>query len=401
MTQTELTQLIRKYLSGEATEEEKWRIEQWYESFDKSALKFADGNAEIMDESTSRSLQAIREKIAKLHAEGLQEGPAEVVKKNFRWLWAAAAVAFMLLAGGFYTLFFNAGKVPPKIAAATVIKKDFKPGGNNAVLTLANGKQIILDSVATGTLSLQGNTKVIKLNSGLLAYNRQSSIVNRQSSIQYNIITTPRGGKYEVVLPDGTKVWLNAASSIRFPTAFAGKEREVQITGEAYFEVSPLPASPGRRGGMPFIVKVNGMEVQVLGTHFNVMAYQDEAAIKTTLLEGAVKVKEGNNALLLRPGEAAQVKDNGEMDLEKDANISEAVAWKNNLFWFDNDDIHEVMRQLSRWYDVDIVIEGNIPDLFTGSIPRNLAFSQVFEVLQKTGSIRYKIISDKEIIVTP
>jgi ferric-dicitrate binding protein FerR (iron transport regulator) len=397
MTQTALTILIHKYLSGEATEREKLQVEQWYESFDKSALKFADGKEEIMDESTSRSLQAIREKITKLRLEEIQEVSSKVAKRNFRWRWAAAAAVLILLAGGFYTLFFKAGSVQPKMATATAIKKDFKPGGNNAVLTLANGKQIILDSVSTGTLSLQGNTKVIKLNNGLLAYNanQRSQITDQRSQIEYNTISTPRGGQYEVVLPDGTKVWLNAASSIRFPTSFTGKEREVQVTGEAYFEVA-------KNVDQPFRVFVKGMTVNVLGTQFNIMAYNDELGIKTTLVQGKVKVVTNNGqSEVLEPSEQAMINENGEMSIVKNANINEIVAWKNNLFWFDNDNVHEIIKQLSRWYDVDIQIKGDIPDLFTGSIPRNIAFSKVFEVLQKTGSIHYEIKNDKTIIVTP
>lgn len=424
MTEQQLTLLIRKYLSGEATEEEKAEVEQWYESFDKSALKFADGNRKAMNESTARSLLAIREKIAQYHPEKAREiSLKKVVRKDFSWRQMAAAAAILiLLSGGFYFLFFKTNKQRSKAIATTAIKKDFKPGGNNAILTLANGKQIILDSVSAGVLSTQGNTKVIKLNNGLLAYNRQSSIVNRQSSIQYNVITTPRGGKYEVVLPDGTKVWLNAASSIRFPTTFAGKEREVQITGEAYFDVA-------KNVDQPFKVSVRGMTVDVLGTQFNIMAYNDEPDIKTTLVNGKVKVTidnkqhtvGGQQPVVVSPKQQAVMnpdqqvilspeqqvilslsKDGqSKMKLIKDVNTNEVIAWKNNLFWFDNTNIQEIIKQLSRWYDVDIQIKGDIPDLFTGSIPRDLAFSKVFEVLQKTGSIQYKIENDKTIIVSP
>lgn len=416
MTEEQLTFLIGKYLSGEATEKEKTEVEQWYESFDKSALKFAHGNRKAMNESTARSLLAIREKIAQYHPEKPQEiSLKKVARKDFGWRQMVAAAAILiLLSGGFYFLFFKTNEPRSKTVATTAIKKDFKPGGNNATLTLANGKQIILDSVSAGVLSMQGNTKVIKLNNGLLAYNYQSSIINHQSSIQYNVITTPRGGKYEVVLPDGTKVWLNAASSIRFPTAFAGKEREVQITGEAYFDVA-------KNVDQPFKVSVRGVTVNVLGTQFNVMAYNDEADIKTTLVDGKVKVTIGDRqhvvggqqpvvmspeqSVIMSPEQQVilSLSKDGQrkMKLVKDVNIKEVIAWKNNLFWFDNTNVQEIVKQLSRWYDVDIQVKGDIPDLFTGSIPRNLTFSQVFEVLQKTGSIQYKIENDKTIIVSP
>lgn len=401
MTESQLTLLIKKYLSGEANEEERAQIEQWYESFDASRIEFAEGNAEAMNESTIRSLEAIKEKIEQQQRESTQEmrllKPEQ--KPHHWWRVAAAAAIFILLSGGAYFLLNN--KQFNKEQANVVVppvKKDFKPGGNKAVLTLGNGQKIILDSMNKGLLSMQGNTKVIKLNNGQLAYNTEQKAKSKKQKALYNTITTPRGGQYEIVLPDGSKVWLNAASSLRFPTVFVGKKREVEMTGEAYFEISSL--SPKGKLKMPFIVKVNGMEVQVLGTHFNVNAYDDETTTKTTLLKGAVKVIKGNSTLLLKPGQEARVKQNGQMQLVKDANVNEAIAWKNNLFWFENDDIYSVMRQLSRWYDVDIKIQGNIPDLFTGSIPRNLTFSKVFEVLQKTGSIHYKIENNKTIIVT-
>lgn len=408
MIQTQLTALIRKYLSGEANEQEKWQIEQWYESFDTSSLEFAGGDSQMTEESLNKSLKALQEKIAQEHSAG-EMPSSRSSKRIFRW-WQAAAAAIVLViaAGVILALWKNQQrkKTGANIAVQTPTK-DFQPGGNNAVLTLANGRQIVLDSAGSGLISTQGNTRIIKVNGGLLTYNRQSSNVNGESSVQYNTITTPRGGRYEVILPDGSKVWLNAASSLRFPTIFIGNKREVEMTGEAYFEIA-------KNASMPFVVKKGSVEVTVLGTDFNVNAYDDESNLKVTLVEGLVRVSQvstdnrqpiTHNSQLLKPGQQVILslsKDGGtEMNLQKDADINEAVAWKNNLFWFDSENIEEVCKQLSRWYNVNISIHGNIPDLFTGSIPRDLPFSKVFEVLQKTGSIQYKIEDANTIIVTP
>jgi hypothetical protein len=294
---------------------------------------------------------------------------------------------------GAYLWFPSTPTGQPVAAGRPTVQHDVNPGGNKAVLTLANGTTVLLDSAHNGVLTSQGSAKITKVGSGLLAYTLQhpGNAGKQQQEVEYNTLTTPRGGQYQVVLPDGSKVWLNAASSIHYPTVFTGRQRKVQITGECYFEVAGNAA-------MPFIVEANNIEIHVLGTHFNIMAYNDEATTTASLLQGLVKIVRGNTTLLLHPGQEAQVDGNGKVELVKDANMNEAVAWKDNLFWFENDDIQTVMRQLSRWYNVDIVIRGNIPDRFTGSIPRNITFSKVFEVLQKTGSIRFSIENEKVIV---
>jgi ferric-dicitrate binding protein FerR (iron transport regulator) len=249
---------------------------------------------------------------------------------------------------------------------------------------------------------MQGNTKVLKLSKGLLSYNRQLTTDNRQP-VQYNTITTPRGGKYEVVLPDGSKVWLNTASSIKFPTAFTGERREVTITGEAYFEIA-------KNTEKPFIVQQADIAIKVLGTSFNVMAYDDETGMKVTLVEGAVRVAPlsgygKEQGVKLSPGQQVilNLSNDGkhEFSLVKDVNVSETIAWKDNLFWFDNDNVQEVIKKLSRWYNIEITVDGNIPDRFTGSIPMDLPFSRVVGMLQKTGRIQYKITDEKKIVVSP
>lgn len=401
MTELRLTLLIEKYLSGKATEEEKRQIENWYESFDTLGPEFEEGDPWRTDRSLEKSLEAIKGKIA----QDTEEMPAwRLRRKRFRWWHAAAAAAVLVFISEMVYLSFHKTDESKMAAAVPSEIKDFEPGGNRAVLTLGNGQQIVLDSTNNGLLSVQGNTRVIKLNNGQLAYNSyrpatgngQRTADNASPAVvQYNTISTPRGGSYEIVLPDGSKVWLNAASSVRFPTVFAGEKREVQITGEAYFEVAGDAAKP-------FVVKQGEVEIQVLGTRFNVMAYHNEPDVKVTLLEGAVRVKQQatGREQMMKPGEQAQIGQDGRMRLVAGADVKETVAWKNNLFWFDNDDVQAVMRQLSRWYDADIVIKDDIPDLFTGSIPRDMTFSKVFEVLQQTGSIQYKIEDNKTVIIT-
>lgn len=391
MTEQQLTRLIREYLAGTASEEEKKQLEAWYESFDSSPLQFMGGDARALAESTERSLKALKTKIAQAAAEAGKHPVKETNRARTRIIvWRAAAAAAILLvvaAGGLYLL---RGKPQEKYVASPARVADPAPGGNKAVLTLASGQRIILDSAGNGLLSMQGGTSIIKVGPGQLRY-RPSGEGARAAG--YNTVSTPRGGKYMIVLPDGSRVWLDAASSVRFPAAFTGKYRQVAMTGQAYFEVAP-------GSGRPFRVTVNGMTVDVLGTHFNIMAYGGEPSIKTTLLEGAVRVSEGGKALLLAPGQQAELKDNGEMRVVGEADLNKAVGWKEGLFWFDDDDIGDVVRQLSRWYNVDIVVQGDIPARFTGSIPRDLPFSKVFDVLKRAANIRFTE-KDGKIIVSP
>jgi ferric-dicitrate binding protein FerR (iron transport regulator) len=391
MTEQQLTRLIREYLAGTASEEEKRQLEAWYESFDSSDLEFMGGDARALEESTARSLEALKNKISGVRPEAGKHAVKEIRRAKIRIMaWRAAAAAAILVlvaAGGFYLL-----RVKPqeKYVASPARVADPAPGGNKAVLTLANGQRIILDSAGNGLLSMQGGTRIIKVAPGQLRYRAAKGSAGVTG---YNTISTPRGGKYMIVLPDGSRVWLDAASSVRFPAAFTGKYRQVAMTGQAYFEVAP-----GSR--QPFRVTVKDMTVDVLGTHFNIMAYGGEPSVRTTLVEGAVRVSEGGQALLLAPGQQAELKDNGEMRLVREADVNKAVGWKEGLFWFDNDDIGSVMRQLSRWYNVDIVVRGDIPARFNGSIPRDLPFSKVFDVLKRAAGIRFTE-KDGKIIVSP
>jgi len=209
----------------------------------------------------------------------------------------------------------------------------------------------------------------------------------------FNEVITPRGGVYELILPDGSLAYLNTASSIRFPTSFVGNDREVEISGEVYFEITP-------NKNKPFKVRAGEITIQVLGTHFDVMAYPDAKAIRTTLLEGSVRVNANGTSKVIKPGEAIDYSNN-QLKVIEDPNIEKIMAWRNQLFWFDHDDIYTVASELSRWYNIDISVQGNITDLFTGSIPRNLSFAKVFDILQKTGAIHYHVLGENRIVLSP
>jgi len=325
-----------------------------------------------------------------------EKKPRLVLLKGWR-KWAAAAI--LLLIAGKLILDLTAHHLTPskQILQPQVAATDHAPGKQNATLTLADGTKITLDSAANGNLAQQGNTKVIKLN-GQIAYTGQSS---DNGSPLFNTISTARGNQYMLILSDGTKVWLNAASSMRFPTAFKGNERKVEITGEAYFEIKPNPA-------MPFKVMAGGGEIQVLGTHFNVNAYSDESTVKTTLLEGAVAVRKDNARLVLSPGQQAKFRpqqypaasNERTITLLKDIDTGQETAWKDGFFWFDNTDIHTLMRQVSRWYDMEVVFNGEISDDgFSGKVSRSVPLSKLLKVLEQY-EIKFKV-EGKKIIVSP
>ena len=323
-----------------------------------------------------------------------------------RWRrWMVAAAVLVLFAGAGGALLYRGNG--PGQPARTVVRRqaapgdDVAPGGNKAVLTLADGSTIDLDEAKNGLLVRQGGSRLVKQNGGQLAYtgeSRAGTAIKGMATkeIQYNLLTTPRGGQYQLILPDGSKVWLNAASSLKYPATFTGKERTVELKGEAYFEVA-------KNADMPFRVSVdNGkgegpMQVEVLGTQFNVKAYADEPAINTTLLDGAVRVHRNGQAAMIRPGEQAKLNGAGMLKVET-ADTEEAVAWKNGLFRFDEATIEDVMRQLSRWYDVEVVYVNEAPkDLFRGEIYRNVNVSKVLKVLEASG-VRFTV-EGKKILV--
>jgi transmembrane sensor len=277
--------------------------------------------------------------------------------------------------------------VKPVVAARSRFKNDVQPGGNKAVLVLANGQSIVLDSANNGMLATQGGMKVIKLSNGQLAYRAGQGDLD--SPPVYNTISTPRGGQYELVLQDGTRIWLNAESSIRFPTVFTGKDRSVELSGEAYFEVAPRAANPFKiyMLNQPPGTEKNRKEIDVLGTKFNVMAYEEEKVIRTTLLEGAIEVGDESGKDLMKPGQQAEWQPAASgVRITDDADIDAAVAWKNGFFSFDRSDIRTIMRQLSRWYDLKVTYkDAGTAKTFWGGIQKDLPLSDVLRILEKSG----------------
>ncbi|KAA2238482.1 DUF4974 domain-containing protein [Chitinophaga agrisoli] len=303
--------------------------------------------------------------------------------------WAAAAVLLLIAAGAwYYRLRPDTITHTPQLAK----QQPLIPGGNRAILQLANGNTIVLDSAANGVLAMEGSTQVKKAKDGSLIY--EPAAGSDTSAKALNIITTPKGGQYQITLPDGTKVWLNAASSLTFPTVFSGAARKVELTGEAYFEVAKINrALNGVVSRMPFFVATGHTEVSVLGTHFNVMAYPDAGVQEITLLEGAVQVSHGKDIQRIQPGQQAAVPNQeGAAMLIKPANIDAVMAWKQGLFLFDDTDIENAMSQLRRWYDARIVYEGGKPDaVFTGVLPRSSDVNTVLNMLASTRKVSFTV----------
>lgn len=299
-----------------------------------------------------------------------------------KWPLVAASIALVLGIGAY--LWMSSKKTSGPATAAV----DIQPGKEGAILTLADGSTVLLDTIQNGVISLQGGATA-KVVNGTLFYEGSGN------EVVYNIMSIPKGRQFHITLPDGTQVWLNSASSIRYPTAFIGDERRVEITGEAYFEVA-------RNKKKPFRVSVNNKaELEVLGTHFNVNAYDDEQNIAATLLEGSVAVASSDHSVVLKPGQQAQVTKDMKNDINvANADVDKVMAWKNGLFNFEDASLEQVMRQLSRWYDIEVIYEKGIPEIyFVGEMGRNMPLIDVLASLETTG-VRFRL-EGRKLIVLP
>lgn len=379
MEKQKIKELFHKYAAGQCSDAEKVLVEQFYERLTASSSDDA-----FIDEFIQNDINEIYKHLPIRHKN---------TRSRFWPQIAAAAILLIFMSIGFY--FYNRttnsvsqDRIHLQVSSDTA---DILPGSDKAILHLSDGSTIRLDDTKEGSITKQEGIKIIK-NEGLLVYNKEISAEIARS----NTLSTPKGGQYKVILADGTKVWLNAASSITYPTSFLGKERKVMLEGEAYFEVA-------KNKDQPFKVVTKQQELEVLGTNFNVNSYSDEPDIKTTLLSGSVKVSDNNNkqSTLLKPGEQSTLKKNGNIHVSS-INTENVIAWKSGLFQFHDSDIQQAMRQLARWYDIDIEFEGLIPNIkLWGEVHRNANAKEALEVLSYF-DLKYRIVAEgnaKKIII--
>jgi transmembrane sensor len=364
-------ELLKKHVEGTLTEEEKAVLESWY-----------------LNEARQQDLPSDLENIE----EYLDESHEGKVNRNaFRWVAIAASVLLVMALS-----FYKWTSTETSQIAEKALENDALPGDFRAQLTLANGENILLGTARNGKLAQEGSTSIIKTKEGEITY--ASGTQNKDSESVFNTIRTPKSGQFQIVLSDGSVVWLNAESSIRFPAAFSPEERLVEVTGEVYFEVNKA-YNLGKR--IPFRVMSGNQTVEVLGTRFNINSYGDEGVIKTTLLEGSIQVNANvrkDKGIVLRPGQQAQLSSRQALKVSE-VNTSQVMAWKEGYFRFDGIGIKELMQHVSRWYDMEIEYQGEVGEHeFVGEISRNTRLSSVLKILE-AGGIKFRV-EGKKIIVT-
>ncbi|WEK18415.1 MAG: FecR family protein [Candidatus Pedobacter colombiensis] len=399
--------LITSYRNSSISEPEREELEAWLNLSSENLDLFNELKSEDQKDKALALMNAYRvdASFESIKTRIAEENKHSIRKRNYSWMAAAAVLAMISI--GIY--FYNPAPDREKIINSLTATNDVPPGSNKAILTLADGR----------TVELSGDKQSVITKANELTYNDGTKIISKgKIKNQQVVLTTPRGGQYQIVLSDGTKVWLNAASTLKYPAVFEGNERVVQLSGEAYFEVTKLHKSPTKK--MPFIVKTATQQVEVLGTHFNINNYPDEAAVKTTLIEGAVLVSVTStnfrpkneqqvkpNSQLLKPNQQSIIAKNSESIKVVEVNPATVLDWKNGDFIFDTD-IKTIMRQISRWYNVDIVYKGNITEEeLAGTISRSKNLTEVLKVLQETNKVHFKLEdavspgSEKRLIVMP
>ncbi len=373
-----LSELEAKWMDGSITNDEAREYADWYNEGQDNPVEIPASFAVSKEAHARRIFDVVRPKKPKIGAIYILTRVAAVI---------ILALGIWLIDHGSFK------KDNSNETQAMRFKNDVAPGHSGAILTLSNGQQIVLDTAGNGLVTIDGNDKVTK-KAGALSYDAKTSA--SAATMAYNTLTTDKGRKFQLTLPDGTKVWLNAASSIRFPLSFVGNERLVEVTGEAYFEVK-------HNADQPFKVKVGNQTIEDIGTSFNINSYDDEAAIKTTLLEGAVKISVANTTVssVLKPGQQAQVNvSSSKIKVYPSVDLDETMAWKNGSFSFKDADINTIMRQVARWYNVDITYQGNIKDTFVADISQQEPISKLLKLLELTDRVHFKI-DGKKVTVTP
>jgi len=364
MEKEQFLAILRKYNDGTASEEEKEFLRTYYNLFEKEP--------EVLQAFSKRRKTALKDRIERRLLQQIEPGPSILAGRGILKYAAAAAIILIVGSGGYFLL-----HQPPTLKTGETQTDDVAPGGNKAILTLANGKKIVLTDLHTGKVAQQANLQINNKGNGQIAYVVNHNIADGNTAESaYNTIETPRGGQAQVVLVDGTTAYLDAASSIHFPVTFSGKERKVAITGQVYFEVVHNPKQP-------FEADVKGLSVQDIGTHFNVNAYD---VPEVTLTEGSISVA----GRVLKPGQQAVGQTNS--IIVKQADIEEAIAWKNGYFRFNSENIKTIMNQLARWYNIDIAYQGQLTaEQFSGTVSRSKNISQVLKMLAYSGAVHFKI----------
>ncbi|RXF69709.1 FecR family protein [Arcticibacter tournemirensis] len=374
MQKKDVNDLIAKFREGKCTEEEETLLKYWLHHLNQQ------GESGLTEGDFLEAKEQMWNEIT----------PIRKLRRSYAG-WYAAAAAILILAVSFGLYFFKNG---PNTQTQQM-SRSIEPGGNKAVLTLANGRQVVLNGTANGKIAEQSGLRISKTADGLLVCTAVSADRDtKNNNLQYNTIVTPKGGQYQINLPDGSKVWLNAASSLRFPSSFSGKERRVELTGEGYFEVNhALPVA--RRN--PFIVSCSGQEVKVLGTHFNISSYSDEAAVRTTLLEGSVLVdaiaqaSHVSDVVKLVPGQQSVLL-NSSLKVEK-VDVESVIAWKNGYFRFNDESLESIMRKVERWYDVKVEFEDASLkyEPLAGVITRFANVSDLLRMMELTGQVKFEV----------
>ena len=387
-----IAQLIAKERLGELQDAEREELDRWLEEDEQhqvwkdhlSSPEYVAG----MQESFRASEENVEASLKSFHRDHLNNAPVRRLNGGARFnrWWVAAAVLVPLVIAGVWLAEKHSVPVP---GPAPVVA-DVQPGRNKATLTLANGNRVLLDTGISGQLVQKGGVQ-IHYDQGKVEY---QGLRLAENDVTYNTLTTAKGGEYQLVLPDGSKVWLNAASSLRYPTSFTGKERHVELTGEAYFEVA-------QRKDQPFSVGVGGMDVSVLGTEFDIMAYPEEGKKLTTLIQGAVKVENGKEVRQLAVGDQAAVAESGAMSVASNVNVESVIAWKLGFFQFNHIDLKTMMREIARWYDIDVVYQReDLSGEFGGRISRKLNLSELISLLEGNGVGHFKM-EGRKLIVLP
>ncbi|MDR6941143.1 FecR family protein [Mucilaginibacter pocheonensis] len=383
-----VAELISKLLTGDITLQEHLWLKKWIDESAANRTHFE----KLADPDHLQKKLDFWDTIDTEEAWGKLESKLQPDKKtthfNYLSLLKYAAVAILILSVSI--LLFRQNRPVKKTNGQPIAHNLIHPGSKHAILILGNGQKVVLKKHEQLAINENDGTAVSNHNN-VLAYKNDEQ-TNTGQKLIYNTIVVPRGGEYQLILADGSKIWMNSASTLRYPTSFSGKERRVYLTGEAYFEVA-------KNAQMPFIVKTNKAEVQVLGTHFNVMSYEDEADCKTTLLEGAVRVQSSTAVNVIKPGQQAITSGQGRQEVTSKVDVDEEIAWKSGLFIFKNADIKNIMQQASRWYDFDVVYKGEVPEFqFTGRLSRRVDFSGFTNILKYAG-LNFTI-KGKTVIIT-